>query len=157
MLESAQSFCVAVSLGLQDACGSQDLKPLVECTAQVKNASKARIRSRKFWERTVERGLLPLLLRGAAAAANAQSGRDVQPLPQQQQEALVIASSLCRRPCANLLCTNVRGCSEGRLRGRRCSGCGVVRYCSRECQLQHWQQHGLVCALLACAEHRPGG
>ncbi len=66
-----------------------------------------------------------------------------------QQEEVVKGAS---RPCANLLCTNVRGCSEARLRGRRCGGCGIVRYCSRECQLQHWAQHGHVCAALTAQQ-----
>ncbi|GAB4815512.1 hypothetical protein N2152v2_002558 [Parachlorella kessleri] len=157
VLEGAQRFCVAVSFGLQAACGSDyHHQPLEECTAQVRNASAAQIQSKRFWEGTVEGGMLPLLLRAAALAAKVMSERDEQEQqeqqPQQRQEALVIARALALRPCANPMCTNVRGCSEGRLRGRRCSGCGVVRYCSRECQLQHWQQHGPLCATLFVAE-----
>jgi len=43
-----------------------------------------------------------------------------------------------------------RGCmSCGRVSGtevlRRCSGCYVVKYCSRECQKKEWRDHKIVC------------
>ena len=129
---------------------------------QLSSATGAQLVSPHFWEQ-VRAELLPALLSLAAAAEHewqAQPGNRVsQQQGQQQLEVLertdevAVARALASRPCANLLCTNVRGCSEGRLRGRRCSGCGVVRYCSRECQVQHWHQHGPMCASLVAAEH----
>mmetsp|Transcript_89730 Transcript_89730/g.278943 ORF Transcript_89730/g.278943 Transcript_89730/m.278943 type:complete len:601 (-) Transcript_89730:130-1932(-) len=40
--------------------------------------------------------------------------------------------------CANLTCVEVSGLSK-------CSGCGLVRYCSRACQQAHWKAHKPVC------------
>ncbi|GAB4823207.1 hypothetical protein N2152v2_010253 [Parachlorella kessleri] len=57
------------------------------------------------------------------------------------QQRLQEAKVLAQRPCANPLCSNVSGCSEARLRGRRCSGCRAVRYCSRECQAADFARH----------------
>ena len=33
----------------------------------------------------------------------------------------------------------------GKEAGSRCSRCRRQRYCGRQCQLDHWQQHKLVC------------
>jgi hypothetical protein len=52
--------------------------------------------------------------------------------------------------CSYVGCVSLLGPSECDLRCRRCSGCGVVRYCSPECQRADWvQHHGRVCAQLA--------
>jgi hypothetical protein len=54
-------------------------------------------------------------------------------------------------PCA---CNNVSGPSELPLVSGRscvCGGCRVARYCSRDCQRQHWKQHKPVCQALAAA------
>lgn len=32
---------------------------------------------------------------------------------------------------------------EGKL--KRCTGCGVAKYCSKECQTAHWKEHKKVC------------
>jgi hypothetical protein len=60
--------------------------------------------------------------------------------------------------CNNPNCGNVQGPSEQQLVGGRsclCGGCCAARYCSRECQRQHWKQHKPVCkALKATASSR---
>ncbi|KAJ7209446.1 hypothetical protein B0H12DRAFT_1157890 [Mycena haematopus] len=40
------------------------------------------------------------------------------------------------------MCEN---CTVRRVDLRRCAGCGVVRYCSRECQKAHWKTHKVDC------------
>ena len=123
---------------------------------RLEQATRAQLCSKHFWAHTVEQGLLPTLLDLAGLAEDLwQALQGMQEEARQQLQAqkdITFANALAIhtiRPCANLLCTNVQGCSEGWLRGRRCGGCKVVRYCSRECQLQHWSQHGPVCVLLA--------
>ncbi len=67
------------------------------------------------------------------------------------------------RRCGNPLCVNVAGDSEPELlqRGlKRCARCGVVEYCSRECQTVHWRAgHKADCAKVAAAAAAkgPGG
>jgi hypothetical protein len=74
-----------------------------------------------------------------------------------------IASSIHRacRPrvqlvgCNSLCCTNLSGDSaEGLvtgLKGVRCGGCRVARYCTPGCQKEDWEQHRQVCRRLATA------
>ena len=54
--------------------------------------------------------------------------------------------------CNNFCCTCLDDPLELGLVSHRvqvvCGGCGVARYCSRECQEQHWEQHKLVCKAL---------
>ncbi len=93
------------------------------------------LRSRRLWEGSVRQGLLPDLLAWAALAEERCHFTNATPTAQQlrlrqEREA---QKALGVRGCANPLCTNMRGCSEGRLHGRRCSGCRLVRYCSKEC------------------------
>ncbi|GAB4815519.1 hypothetical protein N2152v2_002565 [Parachlorella kessleri] len=153
---SLQALLLAVTGHLLANPGPSGSASLATYHAQLQHATKAELGTRRFWEHSVEKGLLPALLTTAAAteaARQAHNGSQESLQQQQQQQEreqeVVDARVLALRPCAKLLCTNVRGCSEGRLRGRRCGGCGVVRYCSEECQLQHWAQHGPVCAALA--------
>ncbi|KAJ6453972.1 hypothetical protein C8R45DRAFT_1192431 [Mycena sanguinolenta] len=40
------------------------------------------------------------------------------------------------------ICEN---CTIRRVDLRRCAGCGVVRYCSKECQKAHWKSHKVDC------------
>ncbi|KAF7360947.1 hypothetical protein MSAN_01124800 [Mycena sanguinolenta] len=40
------------------------------------------------------------------------------------------------------ICEN---CTVRRVDLRRCAGCGVVRYCSKECQKAHWKSHKVDC------------
>ena len=44
------------------------------------------------------------------------------------------------RPCRRLLCTSVRGASEGRMRGRRCSCC-AARFCCELCWAADGHSH----------------
>ncbi|GAB4818687.1 hypothetical protein N2152v2_005733 [Parachlorella kessleri] len=96
-------------------------------------------RSKGFWKGKVQKGLLPLAQSLTSCLSAQEEG---------QQLGLKEAQVLARRPCANPLCCNVSGCSEARLRGRRCSGCQVVRYCSRECQAADFAKHARVCGQL---------
>ncbi|KAL4448282.1 hypothetical protein ABPG75_005501 [Micractinium tetrahymenae] len=52
------------------------------------------------------------------------------------------------RSCANPRCTDLRGPSEALLRGRRCGGCGAVRYCSDACAQADWRAHRPACKAL---------
>ena len=95
-----------------------------------------------FWLKTVSGKLVPQL-KAVAEAVAAQ-----EPEPDERELQLRVARALATRVCANPDCLNLRGCSEGRLRTRRCSGCGVARYCSRECQAEDFAAHGEVCQQL---------
>ncbi|KAJ7470132.1 hypothetical protein B0H11DRAFT_2041503 [Mycena galericulata] len=44
------------------------------------------------------------------------------------------------------MCEN---CTVRRMDLRRCAGCGIVRYCSKECQKAHWKEHKPHCVLNA--------
>ena len=94
--------------------------------------------SGEFWEKDVRQILLPVI-----EEVSAQLVGEVE-----VQERLIQEACLATLPCGNPLCTNMSGCSEGRLRGRRCGGCRAVRYCSRECQGEAWSAHSLVCKQL---------
>jgi hypothetical protein len=99
-----------------------------------------RLRSAQFWEQEVTQCLLPLVSGWAAQAA----------VPVDELEArLRLARAASVLPCANPGCTNLSGCSEGRLRGRWCSGCRAVRFCCSDCQGAAWGSHALVCGLLS--------
>ena len=95
-----------------------------------------------FWLKTVSGKLVPYL-EAVAEAVAAQ-----EPEPDKRELQLRVARALATRVCANPNCLNLRGCSEGRLRSRRCSGCGVARDCSRECQAEDFASHGEVCQQL---------
>lgn len=56
--------------------------------------------------------------------------------------------ALALRPCANLGCTNLAGPAEHDLPSQACSRCHVLRYCSRDCQLEAWPSHRRVCPFL---------
>ena len=86
-----------------------------------------------YWKKDTG-GLLVLV----GAMVPSVESQDVQ---EEQQQGLREAQSLALRPCANPLCTDLSGCSEGRPHGRRCGGCQVARYCSRDCQAADCQRH----------------
>ncbi|GAB4823265.1 hypothetical protein N2152v2_010311 [Parachlorella kessleri] len=94
-----------------------------------------------FWQVKVRQQLLPALGTLASAALAAEA-----PAPGENQ--LRGARALATRVCANPGCLNLRGCSEARLRSQRCSGCGVARYCCRQCQVDDYAVHGRVCRQL---------
>jgi hypothetical protein len=70
------------------------------------------------------------------------------PAAKRDEMAVRCARALALRSCANTRCTNMRGPSEGTLRGRRCGGCGVVRYCNEACSRADWRAHRRACRLL---------
>lgn len=53
-----------------------------------------------------------------------------------------------RACCANPRCTKLTGDREAGLKGRRCSGCRLVRYCCEACSKLDWQAHKRACRLL---------
>ena len=97
--------------------------------------------SSEVWKKLAAGELLPQLKALAAAAA-------VQWLDDGSTAQLRVVRALATRICANPGCTNLRGCSEGRLRSRRCSGCREAQYCCRGCQLADFAAHGRVCRQL---------
>lgn len=101
-----------------------------------------KLRERQVWAQTVRRQLLPPVLALAERAGEEQEAAGA-------QAAAATSAALCDalelRACANPGCTNVQGCSEGRLRGRRCGGCGSLRFCSEACLQQHWPEHAAAC------------
>ena len=101
---------------------------------------RPKVRSRGLWKNEVEGKLLPI---AQALVSECLGGQD------DGEQQVSEATALSLRPCANPLCTNVSGCSEGRLRGQRCSGCRAVRYCSTECQAADFGSHARVCGQLS--------
>ncbi|GAB4823491.1 hypothetical protein N2152v2_010537 [Parachlorella kessleri] len=104
-------------------------------------------RSPKFWELQVKQELLPALVTLALAAAAKRPSWD------ELSQELATLRALATRVCASPNCCNIHGCSEGRLRSRRCSECGIARYCCRACQVADFWAHRKVCSLLAAETH----
>jgi len=50
--------------------------------------------------------------------------------------------------CNNPGCGDLRGLSELTASCKTCTGCGVVKYCSRACQVGHWKAHKDLCKRL---------
>ncbi len=105
-----------------------------------------KLRSSRAWDQLARQSLLPAVRDWAAELQ--QQGLE-QSRRQAASNQLLTAGALAVRPCANPGCTNLAGCSEGRLRVRRCSGCRAVRYCSRACQQEDWASHSKLCGRLA--------
>lgn len=66
-----------------------------------------------------------------------------------QQLAVTCARALGTCRCANLACSNLRGAE---IRGRRCSGCSVVRFCDEACSRADWRRHRVACRQLRPAQ-----
>lgn len=75
----------------------------------------------------------------------------------QQLGAAVISRLPLQYCCNNPRCSNLGGLSEQELvagKASRCAGCKVARYCSRQCQAEHWEApagHKAVCKRLRTA------
>ena len=54
----------------------------------------------------------------------------------------------CPIGCNNPRCVDLKGVSEAVASCKTCTGCGVARYCSRECQVGHWKEHKATCRRL---------
>ena len=54
----------------------------------------------------------------------------------------------CPIGCNNPHCVDLKGMSEVVASGKVCTKCQVARYCSRECQVLHWDVHKAVCKRL---------
>ena len=78
-----------------------------------------------------------------------------QPLgPEGEQLAVRRARALALLKCANPRCSRLASASEAAApRGRLCSGCRTVRFCSEACSRQEWPQHRAACRLLRAAPH----
>jgi hypothetical protein len=87
-------------------------------------------------------------------------GTSIKQLGQEMQAVgKALACFAIPQACNNPVCGNVSGPSEAQLVGGRsclCAGCCTARYCSRECQRQHWKQHKPVCKALAAAAVKVG-
>lgn len=131
LVERLGSALLAQAVTPTDAALAADCWQQFEAVRQLRPAlQRQRLRSRNWWEREVAGTLLPSLKRLAEAVEAGEGGEGQ---PEDAAALLQAAHAHATRACAHPGCTNLRGASEGRLRGQRCGGCGVVRYCSHEC------------------------
>ena len=68
---------------------------------------------------------------------------------------LLLAEVPCTLGCSNPACVDMWGASEVKVSCKACTGCKVVYYCSRECQVAHWKVHKGICKKLFGSN--PGG
>ena len=68
---------------------------------------------------------------------------------------LLLSEVPCTVGCSNPACVDLRGASEVKGSCKACTGCKVVYYCSRECQVAHWKVHKGICKKLSGSN--PGG
>lgn len=50
--------------------------------------------------------------------------------------------------CSNPYCLNLARESEVKVSKKTCTACKVVCYCSRDCQMTHWNAHKALCKKL---------
>jgi hypothetical protein len=62
-----------------------------------------------------------------------------------QQLAVRQATALGTLRCAYLGCINLASASEAQAKGKLCSGCRTVRFCSEACSQAAWRQHKAAC------------
>lgn len=58
--------------------------------------------------------------------------------------AVEVAEALATRSCAHVGCTTITG-QAAKPRRMPCSGCALVRYCSKACQVADWPAHKPAC------------
>ena len=68
---------------------------------------------------------------------------------------LLLVEVPCTIGCSNPACVDLRGASEVKVSCKACTGCKVVHYCSRQCQVAHWKVHKGICKELLGGN--PGG
>lgn len=85
-------------------------------------------------------------------AAAAVDPAEVQALALRRARALAT-----RRSCGNPCCASLVGVSEAGSRGKKCTGCRLVRFCGAECSKQDWRLHKRACRALQQAAGDGGG
>ena len=118
------------------AVGSSDVAA-VQGAYELVDDGPAGAGSAAYWRRLRAEVTEPL-----AAALDAKAAASSDPA----QLAVDVAEALATRTCAHVGCTTVVGASEAAApRGKRCSGCRLVRYCGAACQTADWPAHKAAC------------
>jgi hypothetical protein len=73
-----------------------------------------------------------------------------------QKLAVQQAHALGTLRCAHLGCTNLAGASEAQVKGKLCSGCRTVRFCSEACSQAAWRQHKAACKAIQQERQQQG-
>ena len=124
------------------ACEGGGLAQL--CTAQQALASKfapTPLETAGYWRELRAAVTEPLTAALAGQAATAEGDAATQ-----AQLAVDVAQALATRPCGHVGCMRIVGVSELAMRrGKRCSGCHLLRYCGRACQAADWPAHKAAC------------
>jgi hypothetical protein len=132
---------IAAQLAAAAGCDVGKLQELVRETATVTGASFL-VKQQQQQQR-----------RPAAAAVG--DGGEGRVFSQQLQVlGLTLTSLAFKLVCNNPGCSSLADVSDLQLvkgRSKQCSGCVTARYCSKECQEQHWQQHKPVCKAVKAA------